>query len=279
MLGKLIKYEFRATGRIMLPLAAAIILLSVVAGFSQRLLDMSGAPDFVNFMAVMFLALFVFGLFGICVVAVVQMVERFYRNLLCDEGYLMFTLPTTPDALVCSKIIVSSVWFTATGILCCISLAVMLFVSSAVIDWSFTGDLPEMLRKALEILGNGSTAAGAGHIAGWIAELLVLWFMQTVALCLRFYAAMAIGFSFDEHKKLLSVVFFFLIGIAMNTIGAAVFTPLVNSGLFEKIIFPEVFSPGRLHAILLGCAAIGLIENGIYYLVTTLMLRKRLNLA
>ena len=39
MLGKLMKHEFRATGRIMLPLLGAELLLSVLAGFSVRGLD------------------------------------------------------------------------------------------------------------------------------------------------------------------------------------------------------------------------------------------------
>ena len=46
MLGKLIKHEFRATRRIMLPLMALVLLLSVFAGFAAcGLEDMSGIND------------------------------------------------------------------------------------------------------------------------------------------------------------------------------------------------------------------------------------------
>mgnify|MGYP006988889638 CR=1 FL=1 len=51
------------------------------------------------------------------VMTVVLMVSRFYRNLLRNEGYLMFTLPVSAHALVWSKLIVSLVWFLLTALL------------------------------------------------------------------------------------------------------------------------------------------------------------------
>ena len=279
MLGKLIKHEFRATGRIMLPLAAAILALSVLAGVSVKVMDMPDMPTLANILGVTALVLFFLGLFGICVVAFVQMIERFYHNLLCDEGYLMFTLPTNPDALIFSKLIVSFVWFTVTGILCFAGMAIMLSISAAAFDWNVVGSLREALNEGLAYIGNGSATAGVGHIIGWVLELIILGFVGTAATCLRFYAAMAIGFSFDEHKKLLSVVFFFLIGIALNIIFSSLGSAVFNSGAFENVVFPNEFSPGAVHRVLLGMIATAAVTAGIYYLPTTLMLRKRLNLA
>ena len=61
MLGKLMKHEFRATQRIMLPILAAELLLSVFAGFSIRGLNtMPGANDSVFLRAMYFLSLALF---------------------------------------------------------------------------------------------------------------------------------------------------------------------------------------------------------------------------
>ena len=61
MLGKLIKHEFRATGRIMLPLLGAELLLSVLAGLSIRGLDHMENMSFLGVTYVMTLAVFFLG--------------------------------------------------------------------------------------------------------------------------------------------------------------------------------------------------------------------------
>ncbi|MBQ1839376.1 MAG: ABC transporter permease, partial [Ruminococcus sp.] len=113
MLGKLLKHEFRATGRIMLPLIGAELLLSVLAGFSVRGLDRIQNMNFLGVTYIMTLFVFFLGLFAVGVVALVLMIQRFYRNLLRDEGYLAMTLPVSVDEHIWSKLIVSFVWFAA----------------------------------------------------------------------------------------------------------------------------------------------------------------------
>ena len=97
MLGKLIKHEFRATGRIMLPLLGAELLLSVLAGLSIRGLDRMENMGFLGVTYVLTLVVFFLGLFALGVVAFVLMIQRFYKNLLRDEGYLAMTLPVSVD--------------------------------------------------------------------------------------------------------------------------------------------------------------------------------------
>ena len=82
MLGKLIKHEFRATGRIMLPLLGAELLLSVLAGLSIRGLDRIENMNFLGMTYILTLSVFFLGLFALAVVAFVLMIQRFYRNLL-----------------------------------------------------------------------------------------------------------------------------------------------------------------------------------------------------
>ena len=48
--------------------------------------------------------------FGIMVVSLVVVIQRFYKSLLGDEGYLMFTLPVETWKLVMSKLLVAIFW-------------------------------------------------------------------------------------------------------------------------------------------------------------------------
>ncbi len=88
MLGKLIKYEIKATARTFLPLFAALL---ISAGIYKLISALSAkapqAPEIIS------LILYNIILVGVFVMTFVVMVQRFYKNLLSDEGYLMFTLP------------------------------------------------------------------------------------------------------------------------------------------------------------------------------------------
>ena len=58
----------------------------------------------------LFAVLAAFALLAMLAVIVIVAVQRFYKNLLGDEGYLMFTLPATPGQQIFSKLLVSLVW-------------------------------------------------------------------------------------------------------------------------------------------------------------------------
>ena len=119
MLGKLIKHEFRATARVMLPVLGVLLLMSLLAGLSIRLLDSGRIVLMMRILAGLFIAAFIIGIIAAIIIAIVLMVNRFYRNLLRDEGYLMHTLPSNTHALVWSKLIVSLCWFIVGGIGSC----------------------------------------------------------------------------------------------------------------------------------------------------------------
>ena len=107
MLVKLIGYETKAFGRIMLPLYAAMLGFALITGLSLRVMPedfLSGLPGVLLFM-----------LYGILMMSIVVMtcvlsVTRFYKNLLGVEGYLMFSLPTGTGTLIASKVISVILW-------------------------------------------------------------------------------------------------------------------------------------------------------------------------
>ena len=94
MLGKLIKYEFRATQRTILPLLAASLVLAVLANFSMRSIGREHSV-FVQVLTSALLMFFGLSIFACLLMSLVMMIQRFQRNLLTDEGYLMFTLPVS----------------------------------------------------------------------------------------------------------------------------------------------------------------------------------------
>jgi hypothetical protein len=101
----------------------------------------------------------------------------------------------------------------------------------------------------------------------------VLLLLNCAVICLLFYAAMALGYSFARHKSLLSVVFFFALQFATQFL-MSVFT----FGLEGFKINCNLNTIAAIHtAMWIGIAG-SLVYGAIYYLITTLMLKKHLNL-
>ena len=88
MLRKLLKHEFRATGRIMLPLFGILLLVSVGANFSSRGM-LNSDSSLLRTLGTIFIMLFIVGIFAVGIISFVLMINRFYKNLLQDEGYVM----------------------------------------------------------------------------------------------------------------------------------------------------------------------------------------------
>ena len=137
------------------------------------------------------------------------MIQRFYKNVLGDEGYLTLTLPVNVHEILWSKLIVSFVWFLATGL---IAIAAV-FIAVFTLTYSELGEMLRNMPSFGEMLGLffEKTEITPGQLTGIILQLAAMIILNSLAVCLHFYGAMALGHSFSNHKVLLSVVFFIAI--------------------------------------------------------------------
>ncbi len=267
MLSKLLKHEFRATGRIMLPL---YLVLFLSAGLFNLFMHLANSYDLRALQIFRAVTAFLFGVtvVGAGILTLVLMVYRFYKNYMTDEGYLMFTLPVSTTQLIWSKLIVALVWTAATAA------AILLSVVLATLGQDFWIDLLPSLRQMWSDL---MTYVPAGHLAGYAAETVLTFLLSSLGSYLMFYAAIALGHSFANHKILLSVVFYFVFSIGLQTVGS--FAGIYGIvGMAENDFFaspaPFLFS----HYLLGGAAVASLVVAVIFYVVTSLTLKKRLNL-
>lgn len=269
MLGKLMKHEFRATARVMGPLYLALLLLALGANGSVRLLD-SARTTFLTAMSS--IELFVFGLaiMAVCVMTLVVMVNRFRTNLLGNEGYVTLTLPASVHEQVWAKLLVSTVWTLVTTLAICVASMI------AVFRVTYVNTFVEGLRSILRQL----TSYYALNGAAFLVELLALLILSCFCCCLQFYAAMSVGHSFANHKTLLSVVFFFVFQIVMQIVGT---WGLFSNGSSSWVVnFFENLSDTNgmtaLHTLMGVSIAISAVISAVYYLLTTYMLSRHLNL-
>lgn len=144
MLGKLIKYDIRATWR------------DFVGVYGSLLLGVLILPQiFKNVTSEIIHAMLGFIAMAIVIATIVVMIMMLFKifnnNVFSKEGYLLMTLPVTPTQIVGSKLIVSTMWVVLTGIVSVSSLFIF-FVSA---DISTLEIFRVMKSFLLAIGGNG----------------------------------------------------------------------------------------------------------------------------
>ena len=278
MLGKLIKHEFRATGRLMAPLFGALLLLAVFVRVSDLVLRRADAPVFFEALNALLLVVYVLAILGVTVFASILMIKRFHQNFLTDEGYLMFTLPVGVHSLLWSKLITAALFFIFTF------LADALAVAIVVWRGGMAADIYHGFASFFQELNGYYMANGVA----FALEALALLFVSLLVTCLLFYAPMSIGYSFANHKGLLSVVFYFVIQAVLQIFGVAVLSGAVNDTAFHLLLTDAMDHLGRIdtqatamqaaHGTMLLALFTELFLGAILYFLTYFMLRKHRNL-
>ena len=185
MLGKLLKYEVRATGRTFLPLFAVLFLFTVINKIFFIIQPRNfSLPQGISMMV------YVITLIGIFVATMLITIQRFYKSLLGDEGYLMFTLPVRPWQLITSKLIVSALW----SIVSCVVAVGSIMVMAIGLD-----DLRAFPAAWRSIWQNMDKWFGLSPLAFFI-ELILLMLAGLALSILVVYVSIALGTSAQQQK-------------------------------------------------------------------------------
>ena len=257
MLGKLMKYEFKATGRVFLPLFAALIVLSAVNRVLTAL-NFGVVKDISTAVSIMLMA-------GIFVIAFVITLQRFINNLLKDEGYLMFTLPVRTDSLILSKLFVSAVWFIAS----------FLVVMASIVIMTGTGTILPDFWDALRRIANALGSNGL-RIALTVIELLAALIVNLFAGILTLYASMSLSLLANRRRGLFGFGAFIVICIALQVISAVVIAVTSATGAGNAFDNLSVYALQSL-AVLADIVITAAVAAGLYFL-SRYLLRRRLNL-
>ena len=136
---KLLKYEWKACARTCLPLYGVLILMSLIS----RMLYVIPKNASLDFMLPAIGSMLYMGvMMAAFVVTAVILIQRFYKNLLGSEGYLMFTLPVTVTQHLLSKTIIAVVMIGLSGLSALISIFIFadrMILSMDEVWQAFTG--------------------------------------------------------------------------------------------------------------------------------------------
>lgn len=262
MLGKLLKYEIKATGRIFLPFILSVFVFALITRFISAFGPQKwGTPSIIS------MAIYIIIMVGMFVMTFIVTIQRFYKNLLSDEGYLMFTLPTKSWQHIFSKLLVSMMWMVISVLVALLSILIIAFDQRAV---------SQVIQESSTFFTQVFAQLGAS-VYLLTFEIILITLVSLASGILIVYASIAIGHLFRQHKMLFSFGAF----IALNTLSQILFIllsliPGKTSIHISSNDFASLQSEVQI-VLALGILSTGLL-SAIYFAITNYILSKHLNL-
>lgn len=196
MLGKLIKYDLKAGQRFFLPVYTMMMVLAVLIGLTSRWQGTNAVMSYVFNVAMIFYAFLVT---AAVVLTIYLLVERFYHNLLGNEGYLMFALPVSTAMHILAKIITAVLWILLGVIVVGVSGMIVGCLAATTFDIQMF--LSDVAKFFTEYHFDGSVFLNLLNIV--IFSVLVL-----IEIVTELYASIAVGHLWSAHRILGSVLAF-----------------------------------------------------------------------
>ena len=271
MVKKLLKYEFTAMLRKILPLALIVLGTAVLNRIIQFFESDSSTYQVLFWSSVVLLVVS-------CVVLLIGTlwitVSRFYKNIYTNEGYLTLSLPVSADQHLLTKLLTA---------VCCGLIALLGCLVGAAI--AMAGDvLAEVIKAEHYMFRQAMSYIGRGSLSFYILEAVILYLLSICKTILILYACVSLGQLGKKNKNrpARAVGFFFIYYFAVQalaTVAMIVFAALSISGVLDQIIeWVSEHSEATMHLML----CFGILWNigfsVLYYWINRHVLTKKLNL-
>lgn len=260
MLNKLLKHELKTTAKLLVPI---YLILLVFTMMNRIVLNLHIFKGYLSIIPALITAAYVISIIAVIMVSSIYMIARFYKNLLTDEGYLMFTLPVKSCQLINAKLLISIFW-TIAGIIAVI--ASVLVVSST------PGELSRFLAELKSVRNELQTQFGSKTTL-LIAEFMISMILGLINTILMIYVSIAIGQLFNSHKIIGSFVAYVCISVILQfaiTILAYIAGQIYDQNINDLMVVPNLILP----CIIFFISVLSLV----YYFVTAYIFKKKLNL-
>nr|WP_027871911.1 hypothetical protein [[Eubacterium] cellulosolvens] len=277
MLSKVMKYEWKATSKILLILHGALAAYGILCAVT-----LSSFVDIVsvNWSGLLFTLYVIFvlaaGLFTILVPAI-----RYYRSMYHEEGYLTHSVPVTSYTLVTGRLLNALIWYVID--LAIISLTTFVILVGVLHE-------PRFITEAFEWIGDGvvSFADSAGVPVEIFAVFLIILISASFIFSLfTVYLSIALGSLVKEHRVAMSIAFYFGLHMAYNVFTTiyGILLSQIEGSLYNVSRRLSIFSSGTsgvfakyFFHMLIGYSIFFIIGSVAYYFIIVRIDEKKLNL-
>lgn len=279
MLGKLLKYEMKASARTLLPLYIGTLLVAAVCSFTLTswihantgvlesvATNEAHAEIFRGFVFLLFFCLCV----AIVVLTAMIVIQRFNKSLIGDEGYLMFTLPVTHVQLLSSKLLAGILWILLGTVVMGLSAmiigapSVLLNINWLTVEWQDVWQAIQYMWvewQPLEYI----MSTGLSGLSNMVAFVLLVYLSIMIAQMEQF----------NKHRVAIAVVLFFLLNWVFGLIETMLFQ-LIGIDFMHTITSYDVL---HLYNVMMWSdVAFTVVQCIVCFAATVWLMRKKLNL-
>ncbi len=262
MLGKLMKYECKATWKFLCIANLMIVVMTIIADITVKLDFFAYDQDnMLQFIAIMVMGTYVLSMFAMVIGVAIFLVYRFYTSTYSDQGYLLHTLPVDKHHIIIAKVLVSALWI----ILC----EAVMYLSVIVLIAS-NGELLETITESLDMIISLAIAEDVQLKGLAMVMTLIALLFNLFAKLLKVTACISLGQLSANHKLLFSVLYYFGIYVVQKIFTAIYFVitiTMVRNDSYEMELY-------GWESMLVS----GIIYSVVFYLITWYVMDKKLNL-
>lgn len=276
MLGKLFKYEFKNTYKLMFIIygvMAFVTILGCIAMYGDS--DPAGTEN--QLQEIFFTAAMVFyvlGVFALFVVSYVYMCVHFYKTMYSDQGYLTHTLPVGQMSIFNVKLLVSLCWLMLSLIIMFVSIFALGCAANR--GFSFDADFDMLMVDFQNLFGMS--------LHTFSIYMIFAMILSCLQYLLMVFASGSIGQLFTKHKVGASIgagIVFYMSGQIVSSIilvltgyfGVMNNVNVVTYNATENVTFSTTVS-----SMLFSGSLFSIIECVVFYIVCMVIIKKHLNL-
>jgi len=230
MLKKLLKHDFRALSRTLVPMQIGVLGGGLVATLLTALTIRLG-ENTANAGGSALLRSLIMGLCGTAsvligiaimasaLVTLLLICYHFYRSFLADEGYLTFTLPVSTSKLIWSKLITGMVWTLINAVVVMVTLIIFSVFGTTSNSLVNTEVLQAFRMFFTDILPQASQYVNVPVMS---IEIVVIGVLALAAQMLEIYFAIVVGGQIaKKHRVLAAIGMYLLINMGVGMISTA----------------------------------------------------------
>ena len=227
--GKVFKYEMISGARIILPVYALLLVLSLIIGIfvmnSNLDFDGNGALGIFKTAIVVLTVI----LFIVMIVIIFGIIERRYKkSILGDEGYLNLTLPVTVGEHLWGRYLADFVWALSYAI---VMVLAVLFIG--IRSWN---ELPEGISQFLASSAKFKLQYGFGYgYVFWCSFINCMVFFMLV--CVFIYMTETIIQLIGKHRTLMSILVFVVVFLLFQNLAELIFKGYEGLTEFRPSLF------------------------------------------
>lgn len=267
MLGKLLKHEFKATGRLLLPIYIAFIIITPITAVYLRLTGTSLFPEdsmFFNVLSGLCMALYIIANIAMVTASYIVILYMFYKTMVSKEAYLTHTLPVKTSSLLISKTLVATIW----SIIAFVLMFVSIFSFTRIIGVFHKGDITQIVLNQ------------RGITPLYIILFILLIVVGLISSYTTYFTCFAVGQRFTGHPIAGAILSYMVLSFIMQIISTLAITAFSFTDFYDKLELDDSsIMYSNVPLVYLGfLIAFSSFLTIILFLISNHMFKKKLNI-